>query len=86
MTIYRGVDANLPGITLTRPYEESSVELALLSDYDAGQVRQGIEADSLEDARRTVANLGAAREAPSSDSTATDGSTPSAAGASGEGG
>ena len=86
VTIYRGVDANLPGITLTRPYEESSVELDLLSDYDAGQVRQGIEADSLEDARRTVANLGAAREAPSSDSTATDGSTPSAAGAAGEGG
>jgi protein phosphatase len=86
VTIYRGVDANHPGITLTRPYEESSVELALLSDYDAGQVRQGIEADSLEDARRTVANLGAAREAPSSDSTATDGSTPSAAGAAGEGG
>ncbi len=80
VTIYRGVDANLPGITLTRPYEESSVQLDLLSDYDAGQVRQGIEADSLEDARRTVENLGAAREAPSSDSTTTDGSTPSAAG------
>ena len=59
VTIFRGVDANLPGLTLKRPYEESSVELDTLSDYDARQVREGIEADSLGDARRTVENLAA---------------------------
>ncbi len=59
VTIFRGVDANLPGVTLHHPYEQSSVELSTLSDYDARQVRDGIEADSLGDARRTVENLAA---------------------------
>ena len=63
VTIFRGVDANLPGLTLQRPYEESSVELATLSEYDARQVREGIEADSLGDARRTVENLAANTDA-----------------------
>jgi protein phosphatase len=68
VTIFRGVDANLPGVTLHRPYEESSVALANLSEYDARQVRKGIEADSLADARRTVENLARNREPASGDS------------------
>ena len=59
VTIFRGVDANLPGVTLQRPYEQSSIELDTLSDYDARQVREGIDANSLDDARRTVENLAA---------------------------
>ena len=55
--IYRGLNADLPGVELSHPYESSNVSLALLSDYQAGQVREGIDADSLEDARQTVQNL-----------------------------
>jgi protein phosphatase len=66
VTIFRGVDANLPGVSLHHPYEESSIALDNLSNYDAGQVEQGIEADSLADARRTVANLAENRESSSS--------------------
>ena len=33
------------------PYETTDVELDRLSDYDAGQVREGIDADNLDDAR-----------------------------------
>jgi protein phosphatase len=55
--IYRGLNADLPGVELSHPYESSNVSLALLSDYQAGQVRVGIDADSLEDARQTVQNL-----------------------------
>jgi protein phosphatase len=77
VTIFRGVDANLPGLTLQRPYEESSIELTTLSDYDARQVREGIEANSLDDARRTVENLAANTDSAAGD--ATTGSTGSAA-------
>jgi serine/threonine protein phosphatase PrpC len=62
VTVFRGVDASLPGVDLSDPYEESDVALSRLSEYDAGQVRDGIEADSLEDARQTVDNLAAAQE------------------------
>ncbi len=55
--IYRGLNADLPGVELSHPYESSNVSLALLSDYQAGQVREGIDADSLDDARQTVQNL-----------------------------
>lgn len=56
VAIYRGVDATLPGITLTRPHEVSNVSLKRLSKYDANMIREGVSADSLEDARRTVRN------------------------------
>ena len=49
-----------------RAIPESSIALDDLSNYDAGQVEQGIEADSLADARRTVANLAENRESSSS--------------------
>ena len=67
VTIFRGVDANLPGLTLQRPYEQSSIELDTLSDYDARQVREGIEANSLDDARRTVENLAANTDSAAGD-------------------
>ncbi|MBD8868011.1 PP2C family protein-serine/threonine phosphatase [Nocardioides donggukensis] len=83
VTIFRGVDASLPGVTLTRPYEQSSVELDALSEYDAGQVRSGIEASSLSDARRTVANLDDAQIDPADQPVSS--STDSTAGADGGG-
>ena len=59
MTIYRGLNADLPGVDLSEPYETTDVELDRLSDFDADQVREGIDADSLADARSTVENLAA---------------------------
>ncbi|MDT0202384.1 protein phosphatase 2C domain-containing protein [Nocardioides sp. AE5] len=58
VTIFRGIDAKIPGIELSRPHEVSNVLLDRLSDYDAQMVREGIDTDSLEDARRTVRNYG----------------------------
>ena len=54
VVIYRGVNASLPGFELSEPYETTNVELDRLSDFDAEKVREGIDAGSLDDARRTV--------------------------------
>ncbi len=61
VTIYRGVNADLPGIELSHPYETSDLALTELSDYDQNQVRDGIGLGDLSDARRTVDNLAAER-------------------------
>jgi len=57
VVIYRGVDASLPGIDLSHAYESSNVTLDRLCDFDADKVREGIDVDSLADARETVDNL-----------------------------
>ncbi|MCW2767430.1 MAG: serine/threonine-protein phosphatase [Nocardioides sp.] len=63
VVIFRGVNADLPGVSLSKPYETSDVELARLSDFDAGKVLEGIDASSLADARGTVETL-AAKQSP----------------------
>jgi PPM family protein phosphatase len=62
VVIFRGVNADLPGLSLSAPYETTNVELDRLSDFDAGKVREGIEAGDLDDARKTVDNLAARQE------------------------
>jgi protein phosphatase len=57
VVIFRGVDASLPGIDLSAPYETTNVELDRLSDFEADNVREGIDASSLADARNTVERL-----------------------------
>jgi protein phosphatase len=57
VVIYRGVNASLPGIDLSSPYEKTNVTLDRLSDFQADQVREGIDASSLGAARRKVENL-----------------------------
>ncbi len=57
VTIYRGVDAELPGLSLSQPYELSDVELSRLSDFDAGRVRSGIDVSGLGSAREAVQSL-----------------------------
>ncbi|WP_372730085.1 PP2C family serine/threonine-protein phosphatase [Nocardioides sp.] len=64
VTIFRGLNADLPGIDLSSPYETTNVELERLSEFDARTVREGIDAGSLDDARRTVENLAAKMSAP----------------------
>jgi PPM family protein phosphatase len=57
VVIYRGIDTSLPGVDLSHPYETSNVTLDRLCDFDAGEVRDGISASSLVDARDKVDNL-----------------------------
>ncbi|MDR7253016.1 protein phosphatase [Nocardioides sp. BE266] len=62
VAIFRGLNADLPGISLSHAYEVTDVDLDRLSDIDAEQVREGIEADSLDDAHSTVDNYAARQE------------------------
>ena len=66
VVIFRGINADLPGVSLSTPYETTNVELDRLSDFDAGKVREGIDAGDLEDARNTVENLAGRQEPDSS--------------------
>jgi protein phosphatase len=59
VVIFRGVNAELPGVSLSSPYETSDVELSRLSDFDAGRVREGFDAGDLPAAERAVDNLAA---------------------------
>ncbi|HEU4513410.1 MAG TPA: protein phosphatase 2C domain-containing protein [Nocardioidaceae bacterium] len=58
VAIYRGVDAALPGVELSHLHEASDITLAALPEYRAAQVRDGISAESLADARKIVENIG----------------------------
>jgi serine/threonine protein phosphatase PrpC len=57
VAIFRGVDASLPGLELSSPYEVTDIELEGLSEYDRGQVEEGIGVGDLDAARSTVENL-----------------------------
>ncbi len=76
VTIFRGVDADLPGVNLSRPYESTNVTLDRLSEYDASTVREGIDADSLDDAHEAVERLAANQTIDDEAGTATDTATP----------
>lgn len=67
VVIFRGVDADVPGLQLSRPYQTTNVELERLSDFTAGRVRSGIAADDLDDAQSTVDNLAAEMEPAAAD-------------------
>ena len=58
VAIYQGVDADLPGMQLSKLFQTSEITLAALPAYRAAQVRDGISADDLADARKIVANIG----------------------------
>ena len=65
VVIFRGLNADLPGVSLSSPYETTDVRLDRLSDFDASKVREGIEAGSLDAARRAVDNLATKQTADS---------------------
>ncbi|UUZ61071.1 hypothetical protein [Nocardioides sp. B-3] len=64
MTIFRGLNAEIPGIEISHPYERSDVEIDNLSEYDALNVTRGIEVSDLDEARATVENYAALRDLP----------------------
>jgi protein phosphatase len=59
VTIFRGVQADVPGVSLSHAYETTNVQVSNLDPYTARSVEQGIGAGSLDDAQRTVARLAA---------------------------
>jgi serine/threonine protein phosphatase PrpC len=63
VTIFRGVQADLPGLSLSHAYETSNVHVDRLDTYSARTVQQGIGAGSLDDAERTVERLAANQKA-----------------------
>jgi PPM family protein phosphatase len=82
VAIYRGVQADIPGLRMNRVAEVTDVTVAALPDYPAAQVRSGISADSLSAARDVVDRLtGLARVCPTPTPTPTPAPTrsPSAA-------
>jgi serine/threonine protein phosphatase PrpC len=59
VVIFRGVNAELPGISLNTLFESSDVQLDRLSQIEADRVREGIAYDNLGDAEAKVQDLAA---------------------------
>jgi protein phosphatase len=57
VAIYRGVDADLPGFSLSHVYAEERLKLSELPAFRRSQVKDGLEADSLAKAEQIVAEL-----------------------------
>lgn len=57
VAIFKGVQADVPGLTLSRVFERKRLMLSQLPTYRRNQVRDGLPADNLADARNIVANL-----------------------------
>jgi protein phosphatase len=57
VAIFRGIQADLPGLTLHRVAETSDVTVQSLPAYAAERVRAGIPADDLEHAREIAAEI-----------------------------
>ena len=57
VAIYQGVQAEVPGLSLSHVYESQDLSLAELPDYARERVAGGIETSGLDDARSTVSEL-----------------------------
>jgi PPM family protein phosphatase len=57
--IFRGVQADVPGLSLSHPYETTNVHVDRLDPFTARSVQDGIGAGSLDEAQRTVRRLAA---------------------------
>jgi serine/threonine protein phosphatase PrpC len=77
VAIFRGVQADIPGLRMNQVAEDTAVTVAALPDYPAEQVRSGISADSLTAARDIVARLSSlARVCPTPTPTRASTATP----------
>ncbi len=57
VAVYRGVQADIPGITLSRVDETTDIELTSLSEFQRREIEDGIEASSKADALQTIKEL-----------------------------
>ncbi|WP_432943504.1 protein phosphatase 2C domain-containing protein [Kribbella sp. CA-253562] len=87
VAIFKGVDEQIPGLTLTRVYEQKTLQVDKLPTYNREQVEGNIQADDLAAAREIVEELQRAADAcaaqppkPSPTPTAPRPSTPPASG------
>ncbi|GAA3520393.1 protein phosphatase 2C domain-containing protein [Aeromicrobium panaciterrae] len=80
VTIFKGVQADIPGVTLQHVDEVTDVELSTLPDFRRKQVRDGIEASSRAEAEQIVDNLDqvAIKPTPTPTPTATETATATA--------
>ena len=65
VTIFRGVQADIPGISLSHAYETTNVDVGQLDRFTARSVQSGIGTGSLAEAERTVQHLAASQTPPS---------------------
>jgi serine/threonine protein phosphatase PrpC len=63
VVIFRGISYDVPGADLSDPYETTDVQVDLLPDGMAEDIRAGIPADDLEDARAKVRGFADDQEA-----------------------
>ena len=61
VAVFRGLDTEVLGLTLSSVYEESTVSMTDLTERDADNVRSGIPADDVQDAQRTVEQIASDR-------------------------
>ena len=59
VVIYRGIDAEVPGLDLSTLYETSDVEVALLPEGDANRVQEGFGVHDFEAAKQAIEKLAA---------------------------
>lgn len=78
VVVFKGVDAKIPGLTLSHVDEETGIQLTSLSDFQRQEIEDGVEASSKIDALRTVADLDVATPTPTPTPTPTKKATPRA--------
>ncbi len=76
VAVYRGVQADIPGLTLSHVEELTDIELTSLSDFQRREIEDGIEASSKADALETIAELDVVPPAPTPAPTTPSPSTP----------
>lgn len=74
VVIFRGINTELGGLSLSEAYETTDVELDRLSQIEADRVREGIAYDNLADAEQKVRDL-AARQTPTDPTSSTSSTT-----------
>ena len=57
VAVFRGVQADIPGITLSHVDELTDIELSSLTEFQRREIKDGIEASSRADALRTIDEL-----------------------------
>ena len=62
VVIFRGINADLPGISLSEAYQSTDVEVDLLPELDADRVLETIEVDDLDAAEAAVQELAELQE------------------------
>ena len=67
VVIFRGIDADVPGLNLSEPYETSDVEVDRLPEGDANRVREGFGVRDLDAAEQAVRKLATMQEAEEAD-------------------